>query len=198
MNVWRLPVSLEIGGTGYPIRADFRNILEILATYNDPNYEDDEKQLIAIGLLYGDDEHDGLDIIPEEHWAEAAQKCAEFIDCGNSATDKNGKKKPRLMDWEQDAPLIIPAVNSVLGKEIRSDDFLHWWTFMGAYMEIRESLFSNVVSIRQKKAKNKKLEKYEQEFYAENRDLIDLGKKSHISEANKEELRKMFGFKSKK
>ena len=41
-------------------------------------------------------------------------------------------------------------------------------------MSIRESLFSEVVSIRQKKAKHKKLEKYEQEFYRENKSLIDI------------------------
>lgn len=189
-------MSLELGGTGYPINADFRNVLEILAVYDDPNYENDEKQLIAIGLLYGDDERDGLDIVPEALWPEAAKKAMEFIDCGQS--EKVGKNKPRLMDWEQDAGIIIPAVNGVLGKEIRGEEFLHWWTFLGAYMEIKECLFSNVVAIRSKQAKGKKLEDYEKEFYNENKELINLRKKSHISEANKEELRKMFGFKSKK
>jgi hypothetical protein len=41
-------------------------------------------------------------------------------------------------------------------------------------MEIGECTFSNIVSIREKKIKGKKLEKYEQEFYRENRKLIDL------------------------
>lgn len=35
-------------------------------------------------------------------------------------------------------------------------------------------VFSSVLSIRQKKAKHKKLEKNEQEFYRENKSLIDM------------------------
>ena len=47
---------------------------------------------------------------------------------------------------------------------------------MGAYLEIYEGLFHQVLMIRQKKAKNKKLEKWEAEFYRNNRKLIDLKK----------------------
>ena len=78
------------------------------------------------------------------------------------------------MDWDQDAPLIVPAINKVLGGEVRAMPYLHWWTFVGAYMEIGEGVFSSALAIRQKKAKHKKLEKYEQEFYRENKSLIDI------------------------
>jgi len=54
--------------------------------------------------------------------------------------------------------------------------YLHWWTFFSYYMEIGEGLFSQVVSIRSKKAQHKKLEKYEQEFYRENKKLVDIRK----------------------
>ena len=47
--------------------------------------------------------------------------------------------------------------------------YLHWWTFLGAYMEIGESLFSQILSVRMKKAKGKKLEDWEREFYKENK-----------------------------
>ena len=78
------------------------------------------------------------------------------------------------MDWEQDAAIIIPAVNSVAGREIRLDPGIHWWTFFGWYMSIGDGLFASVLRIRSKKAKGKKLEKWEEEFYRENRHLIDL------------------------
>ena len=45
---------------------------------------------------------------------------------------------------------------------------------MGAYMEIGEGTFRTVVSIRKKKRTGKKLEKWEEEFYRENRKMIDL------------------------
>lgn len=81
------------------------------------------------------------------------------------------------MDWDQDAQIIIPSINKVLGFEVRSVEYMHWWTFFGAYMEIGEGVFSSVLSIRSKKAKNKKLEKWEQEYYQENKWMIDLKKK---------------------
>ena len=41
-------------------------------------------------------------------------------------------------------------------------------------MEIRDSTYATILGLRGKRAKGKKLEKYEQEFYRENRDLIVL------------------------
>ena len=41
-------------------------------------------------------------------------------------------------------------------------------------MEIGECTFSNIISIRSKKQKGQKLEKWEQNFYKENRKMIDL------------------------
>ena len=41
-------------------------------------------------------------------------------------------------------------------------------------MGIGDGLLASVLHIRQKKVKHKKLEKWEQEFYNANKDLIDL------------------------
>lgn len=169
MTPWTLPTSLEVGGQFWDIRSDFRAVLDILKYFADPEYENDEKWEICLTILYID-----YDQMPGEYIEEAMQKAMEFIDMGMK---DDGQRKPHTMDWEQDAGLIIPPVNRVLGKEIRAMEYLHWWTFLGAYMEIGESLFSQVLSIRTKKAQHKKLEKYEQEFYRENKHLIDLEKK---------------------
>lgn len=189
MSVWELPTSLEIGGVGYLIRSDFRVILDILSYYTDPNYDEEERALICLGILYPE-----WETMPPDLWGEALEKAVNFIDAGIK-DDKRGKK-PTVMDWEQDAPLIIPAVNRVAGCEIRSLPYLHWWSFIGYYMEIGESLFSTVIDIRQKKAKGKKLEKYEQEFYRDNKALITLKRKETEEEkAQKDEVRKLFGLK---
>lgn len=180
MTAWELPTSLEVGGTDYPINTDYRAVLDILKYYNDPNYDADEKQMICIGILYG-----GLQRIPPSLWGEALKKAFEFIDMG--ITDDS--RRPKTMDWEQDAPLIIPAVNKVLGEEVRAKKYTHWWTFLGAYMGIGESLFSSVLNIRMKKIKKKKLEKHEQEFYRENKNLVDLKKK--YSEEEIEEQKRL-------
>ena len=166
MNTWELPVTLTVGGKEYDIRTDYRAILDILKYFNSPDYEDDEKWMICLVILFVDFED-----MPVSEYSEACQKAKEFIDAGMEPDDK---KRTTLMDWEQDAALIIPAVNRVAGHEVRAEKYIHWWTFLGYYMEIGESAFSQVVSIRQKKAKGRPLEKWEQEYYRENKRLIDL------------------------
>ena len=100
------------------------------------------------------------------------------------------------MDWEQDAPLIVPAINKSVKIDIRSVKYMHWWTFFGMYMEIGESTFSTVVSIRDKKRREKKLEKWEQEFYRNNKHLVDLkARKIERSEEEKDAIRELFGLK---
>lgn len=195
MYAWKLPTSLHVGGINYKIRTDYRVILDILAAMNDPDILDpgmteDEKQaekvLTMLQILYID-----FDQMPPSDWKEASEKACEFIDCG---IHDDGTPKPRLMDWEQDAPIIVPAVNKVCNFDVRSVKYMHWWTFFGYYMEIGECMLSTVVSIRDKKRRGKKLEKWEQEFYRNNKHIVDLrAKKAERSEEEKEELRKLFG-----
>lgn len=177
MTAWELPTSFEIGGVDFDIRSDFRAILDILKYLNNPEYEEDEQALICLIIFYPEFKQ-----IPQECYQDAINHAMDFI----SADIKDeGKPAPRLMDWEQDGTLIIPAVNKVLGSDCRSSPYLHWWTFIGAYMEIGESIFSEVINIREKKIKGKKLEKYEREFYQKNKGIIDLIKRE--SEEEKEE-----------
>lgn len=195
MNVWSFPTSLNIGGVEYEIRTDYRVILDLLMALNDPELSDSNNKMSAymqsrviLEIMFPD-----WDNIPKEYIQEALDKVAEFIDMGIG----DDSKKPKTMDWEQDAPIIIPAINKVLNKEIRAEKYMHWWTFLGAYMEIGEGLFSNIIHIRQKKAKGKKLEKWEQDFYKENKSLIDFQHKEKRSNEEKEMLRDYFGYSKK-
>lgn len=126
---WRLPETIELGGEEYEIRTDFRVILDILKAMADPELSDQEKSQVMLEILYWDPEE-----IPIEYLNEALEKGKEFIDCGITG---EGKSKVQLMDWEQDSPIIAPAVNKNIGKDIRSLEYMHWWTFLGAYMEMR-------------------------------------------------------------
>lgn len=174
MNAWRLPEGLNVGGRYYHIRYDFRAVLDILNAYADPELDDSEKTEILLTIMYPD-----FKDIPEALYGEAAERACEFIDCGQKP---DGKKNPRLIDWDQDAPIIIPAINSVAKCEVRALPELHWWTFFGWYMSISESLLSTVLRIRKKQAKHKKLDKWEEEFLRENRSLVELKKKETAEE----------------
>ena len=194
-SAWEFPTSLNVGGVDYEIRTDYRAVLDVLTALNDEELTDTDKKMTAymqsrviMEIMFPD-----CDNIPMEHWQEALNKVSEFIDMGIS----DDRKKPKTMDWEQDAPILIPAINRVLNCEIRAVEYMHWWTFLGAYMEIGESLFSNIIHIRQKKASGKKLEKWEQDFYKENKSLIDFKQKDQRSDEEKENLRNYFGYKKK-
>ena len=190
-SAWEFPTSLNIGGTDYEIRTDYRAVLDLLTALNDNDLTDEDKQIeaymksrVILEIMFPQ-----CDDIPAEHIQEALDKVAEFIDMGIT----EDSKKPKTMDWEQDAPILIPAINKVLNTEIRAQKYIHWWTFLGAYMEIGESLFSNIVHIRMKKAKGKKLDKWEMDFYKENQSLIDFKeKKAQRSEEEKSAISELF------
>ena len=190
-SAWEFPTSLNIGGIDYEIRTDYRAVLDLFTALNDEELTDDDPQIeaymksrVILEIMFPQ-----CDAIPEECVQEAINKVCEFIDMG--ITDDS--KKPKTMDWEQDAPILIPAINRVLNTEIRAQNHIHWWTFLGAYMEIGESLFSTIVHIRQKRLKGQKLEKWEQDFYKENKSLIDFKeKKVKRSEEEKSAIEELF------
>ena len=163
---YELPVEIEINDTKYPIRnkGDYRMMLDVIAALDDEELERDDRIRCALYIFYED-------ITAVKDIKTAAGKMMEFINLGES---ESGNDTPSLMNWAQDFKIIVPPINGILGFEVRSAEYLHWWTFMGAYMEIGEGTFRNVISIRKKKRTEKKLEKWEEEFYRENRKMIDL------------------------
>lgn len=182
--IYGLPKSLEVCGTEYEIRSDFREILDIMEILNDVELTNQERNFLTLLVFYPDFQN-----MPPNHYQEAVTQCYWFIN-GGKLDDETEKKPPRLMDWEQDFPYIIAPVNRVLGQETRAADYLHWWTFLGAYMEIGECTFAQIVHIRDTKNRGRPLDKSDQEWYRKNKKLVDL-KKKYTSE--EEELLKKWG-----
>lgn len=169
--IGELPEYLEISGKPYRINADFRAVLNIFQAFNDPELTDNEKCFICVNNLYQD-----FETIPENDLQMAINHAYWFVGGGNIA-EKNNTHKVKIIDWEQDEFLYFPAVNKVAGFETRAVKFLHWWTFLGYFNEIGEGLFSQVLHIRDKKSKGKKLEKWENEFLSNNRNLVEIHRK---------------------
>lgn len=189
--VGELPRSVSVNGVDYAVRTDFRDILKIVVAFNDPELEDNEKVYICLFIFYED-----FDALPKSDYEAAFKAALCFIDNGTdpNADEENARKSPRVMDWEQDEAIMFPAINKVAGCETRSAEYIHWWTFMGYYMEISEGVFSNVLSIRLKKAKGKKLEKWEREFWNSNKGICALKEKlSEEEQAEKDRLNALLG-----
>lgn len=119
---------------------------------------------------------------------------AHLKDINEGKEDEKQGFRPRLVDWEQDAALIAPAVDKVLGYSCRRCEYLHWWEFLGAFHGIGDGLFAQVVNIRNKRARGKMLDKSEQEFARENAAVIKIhAAESAEDKAEKERLLDLLG-----
>lgn len=159
--IGELPTALEIDGKDYEIRSDYRVALLIFQAYNDPNLTPAEKSLSCLDSLYKE--------IPD-NIEKALDKAAWFLDGGNSIKLKELPKK--TIDWEQDEQLIFPEINKSAGGEVRLLPYLHWWTFLGYFSTMGDGLYAQILNIRQKRARGKKMEKWEIEFFNSHKEMI--------------------------
>lgn len=178
-----LPKTLNVNGVERAIRSDFRVALRIFQALNDIELKPYEKVIVLLDSLY----EDFCEFAFEEY--ETALKEAVFFLDGGKEYKETTRAAKKIIDWEQDEQIIFASINKVATKEIRELEYVHWWTFLGYFSEISEGLFSTVVNIRSKKNKGKKLEKWEQDFYKNNKDLIDL--KRTYTEEEKEEMKRL-------
>lgn len=172
--MFELPTTLTIADEEFGIRddGDFRMTLDCFSALQDEELPKKNRLITAVVIFYDgfslDNVFEYLDT--EEKWNDAIENMYNFFNCGQSTIGNNSNAK--LIDWEQDNHLIASAINTVANTEIRSVDYMHWWTFMGHYISVGDSVLSTVVQIRSKMVKGKKLEKHEQEFKRNNPDYF--------------------------
>ena len=175
-----LPTQLNIGGKDYDIRTDYRCVLDICAALVDAELDDKEKAMVLLDIFYP-----AFSDMPPEVYGEAIEQCFWFI---NGGQEQSKGRSPKLVDWEQDFAYIVAPINKAAGTEVRAVEYMHWWTFLSYYYEIGgDCLFSQIVRIRDAKAKGKKLEKHEREWYMQNRHLVDF--KQRYTSAEEELLK---------
>lgn len=166
--MYEIPTTITVGSTEYRIRnkGDYRMVLDCFSALQDASLNSNERLFCSLIIFY-EDINCIADINKFEDLEEAATKMFDFFNCGRSQSV--GKKmNHKLIDWEQDSQIICSAINKVANKEVRAEPYIHWWTFMGYYSAVGESLLSTIVSIRDKIVKGKKLEKHERIFRQEN------------------------------
>lgn len=159
---WTLPKEAVLDGKQYPHKTDFRQILKLLAVLSDEGKPAHLRWLTALCYFYEMPIPTGLE-------QQAMEYLADFLSCGETAAPG-----PKLLDWQQDAPEIIGDINAVAGQEIRSLPYLHWWSFLSFFHGIKEGRLSQLVTIRDKLSRGKKLEPHEQEYYRAHRDKVRL------------------------
>lgn len=167
MTPWniRLPTELTVGGKDMAIRTDYRVALDCFLALTDSELDDYNRIMEVLDMLY-------VDEIEPRDWKEAVEQAMWYLRGGQ---EERTTRAPQLVSWVQDFPYIASPISAVVGRDIRDMD-MHWWTFLSAYMAIGDCLFAQIVRIRDMKARGKRMDKTDKEFYRRNKDLIDIQK----------------------
>lgn len=174
---WDLPTEAHIGGLVYHItnKCDYRVVLDVIEILNDEELSDTNKVICGLLTFYEELTKDNIRFC--KHLNELKDEMFKIINYGEEETEQTSTKPP-VMDWSHDFPMLAPAISRVVGYDVRTPDkYTHWYSFLGGYMEIGECTFSTMVSIRSKRLKGQKLEKWETDYIREHRKQIELPQK---------------------
>ena len=176
--MYDLPITITVDDKDYAItnKGDFRMVLDCFSALEDLELSEDYRILASL-IIFFEDINDIEDLPQdEEAFTELIKGMFNFFSCGSE--DKDDGPNNKLIDWDKDAQIIMSAVNNVAGKELRLEEYVHWWTFVGYYMSVGESVLATVVSLRNKILKGEKLEKWEEKFRRENAHYFNWNSKS--------------------
>ena len=167
--MYRLPTKVTVDDLEFNIRerGDFRMVLDCFKALQDEELSEDYRVLASLLIFYNElnDFNDLRKFEPQLNGL--VKEMYKFIN-GGETESPGAERDVALVDWEQDSQLVCAAINNVANQEIRSVEYLHWWTFLGYYMSIGQSVLSTVVGIRDKIAHHKKLEQWEKDFKKNN------------------------------
>lgn len=193
--MYNLPTTVKVGETIYTIRdkGDFRMVLDCFSALNDIELDETERIVATLFIFYENfNDIDDIIKLSEEVVVPLLDGFYNFIKCGDE--NKVAANTPYItLDWEGDAQMICSAVNKVAGTEIRALPYLHWWTFMGYFAAVGESVLATVMSIRLKILKGKKLEKHENEFKRDNPQYFNWNHSSIQEREDDELMRQLWG-----
>ena len=167
--MYELPTSVRVNDKEFHIRnnGDFRMVLDCFNALGDEELGEDYRVLASLIIFYN--ELNSLEDCEKylDYLEELTVKMYWFFNCGQKESP-GAQTSKILVDWDGDSQIICAAVNNVANVEIRALPYLHWWTFMGYYLSVGESVLATVVSIRNKIVTHQKLEKWEKEFKRDN------------------------------
>lgn len=178
MSIYDLPQKLNVQSRDYKIRSDFRPCLDIFTAFEDEELTELEKCRVAYEILY-------IEKPPVKFYEEALKQAYRFLNGGGMI--KGESKNSRLFSWNKDSTYIFSGVDKTLGFSSRRTDYLHWWEFLAAFMDISEGMFSIILHLRQSKRKGK-LTKEERQYWADNKSLLELKQSTETEEREKAEL----------
>lgn len=141
----QFPDAIEIDGEVYAVNTDFRVGLQIMADFENPDFDQDEKAYLMLNRLYIDlpDDRD------ESFYQKAAGKAVKFLNAGDEA-ERDTEGKPRLYSFIKDARLIYSAFSQTHAVDLQTAD-MHWWRFLALFMDLgADTAFNSMVNLRKR------------------------------------------------
>ena len=132
-----LPSHVNIGGSDFKIKNDFRTSILFEQLMFDTSIEDKEKISLALELYFPND----IGNLNNSNIGEAIDKIIWFFSCGKDRTEgkkKTSSKVKRIYDYEYDDDYIFSAFMSQYNIELNRIKFLHWWKFKAMFNSLKE------------------------------------------------------------
>ncbi len=160
-----LPTAIMVDGRTCRINASYHTCLTIIMAFEDNTLTNAEKAMLLLDLLYID---------KPSNFNMAFEKGIQFLDCGEVSKGSVGEPSDRKYSFTHDEKYIYSGVNRVLNGRLSMGEFVHWWEFVMAFMELPENcIMSRIIYFRTQFAKGK-LTKEEKQVYYENRSMFEL------------------------
>lgn len=174
-----LPTAISVNGQVCSIREDYQTCLRIIMAFEDMELTSMEKAMVLLELLYIDKPDD---------LQTALEKGIQFLDCGDKRGDEEESgDASRKYSFSKDEKYIFAGVNKVLNGRLSTGEFVHWWEFVLAFMDLPEDcMMSKIIYYRTQYAKGK-LTREEKEVWVKNRDIFELPMERTAEEKRAEE-----------
>jgi len=135
----QLPVAVEIDGIAVPIKTDFRDCMNVIMAFEDPELTNLEKQMVMLNVLYSK---------PVENVQRAIEQAIKFL---NGGSDEKSESSSRLYSFAKDGNYVFSAFKQTHGVDLEEIPYLHWWKFLALFMDLgSETTFCNLVGLRKR------------------------------------------------
>ena len=128
--MYELPTEIMIEERPYRIRnnGDYRMVLDVFSVLEDEELNQEERFISALIIFY-EDLNEVEDVYANANIVSDLLKQMFWFLRGGKDEDDSNTKNQKLIDWNGDSDIIISAINNVAGREVRAEQYTHWWTF---------------------------------------------------------------------
>ncbi len=185
----KFPTKIKLGNEIVEINTDFRDCLNIILMFEDPELSKLEKIELMMELLYKDPSK-----INQNNVEEAVRKGILFLDAGeekNQNVNNEEEIKPkRVYSFLKDSQYIYSAIKKSHGVDLENIEYLHWWKFVYYFFDLDDkTFFSQIVYLRSQKNKGK-LTKEEKVVYSNLESILELENEEQYTEEEQEQINK--------